>query len=71
MQRRLDYFFISDDLQDTVLSVDIKRSIRSDHSAIYLKVGRVEQSNRGVPVWRFNNSLISDKEYVLQMNNFI
>ena len=71
MERRLDYFFVSDELQDNVLSVDIKPSICSDHSAMYLKVGRVEESNRGVPVWRFNNSLINDEEYVLQMTNII
>ena len=71
MQRRLDYCFISDELQDNVLSVDIKPSICTDHSAIYLKVGRVEESNREVSVWRFNNSLINDNEYVLQITNLI
>ena len=35
-QRRLD-FFISDEFQDNVFSVDIKPSICSDHSALYLK----------------------------------
>ena len=38
IQRRLDYWLVSDSLQDDLDSVDIKTSIKSDHSAITLSV---------------------------------
>ena len=38
IQRRLDYWLVSDSLQDDIDSVDIKTSIKSDHSAIRLSI---------------------------------
>jgi len=38
IQRRLDFWLVSDGLQDDVVSVDIKPSIKSDHSAITLLI---------------------------------
>ena len=35
-QRRLDYFLISDSLQDSVSSISISPSVQSDHSTIVL-----------------------------------
>ena len=37
IQKRLDYWLVSDSLQDDIDSVDIKTSIKSDHSAILYK----------------------------------
>ena len=34
MQRRLDYFFVSDSFQDSVDEVEILTGIQSDHSPI-------------------------------------
>ena len=42
IQRRLDYWFISDDLQDDIEYVDIKTAVRSDHSAIILGVNSIK-----------------------------
>ena len=41
LQRRLDYWLVSDSLQDNIDSVDIKTSVRSDHSAITLSINMV------------------------------
>ena len=38
IQRRLDFWLISNDLQEDVESVEIITAIRSDHSAITLSV---------------------------------
>ena len=38
IQRRLDYFFISNQLQESVVSIDIIPAICTDHSALYLKI---------------------------------
>lgn len=47
IQRRLYFWLISDGLQDGVVSVDIKPSIKSDHSAIILLINGVDESERG------------------------
>ena len=37
LQRRLDYFLISDELQESISKADVLPSLRSDHSPIYMK----------------------------------
>ena len=63
IQRRLDYWLISNNLQEDVESVEIKRAIRSDHSAIALSVNGLEENERGPSFWKFNSTLINDQEY--------
>ena len=45
LQRRLDYLFISNELQDNVLSIDISLSVNTDHSAVYLRLGELDEIN--------------------------
>ena len=71
LQRRLDYLFISNELQDNVLSIDILPSVNTDHSAVYLKLGALDEINRGPSSWKFNNSLINDTTFVDEMSDFI
>ena len=65
IQRRLDYWLISNDLQEDVESVEIKSAIiiRSDHSAITLSVNGLEENERVPSFWKFNSTLINDQEY--------
>ena len=45
IQRRLDYIFVSSDLQDCVKTIDVIPSVNTDHSAVYLQI-RVLNENR-------------------------
>ena len=63
IQRRLDFWLISDGLQDDVVSVDIKPSIKSDHSVITLLINGVDDSERGPSFWKFNSFLVNDSDY--------
>ena len=66
IQRRLDYFFISNQLQESVVSIGIIPAICTDHSALYLKINdSAVTDHRGPSYWKFNNSLLRDSEYVL------
>ena len=47
LQRRLDYFFISDFLQDLVETADILPSVQSDHSTLKLKFSPINEQSRG------------------------
>ena len=70
-QSRLDYFLISDSLTIKVLDVDISPGYRSDHSLVSmsLKNENIQEKIRGY--WKFNNSLLHDKNYVELINNHI
>ena len=57
-QRRLDYFLISDQLQDQIDQVDIIPSILSDHSTLKLKICGARCSSNGPSYWKLNNSLL-------------
>ena len=60
IQRRLDYWLISDGLQDFIEDSDIIPSIKSDHSAITLQINSFEDKIRGPSHWIFNSSLLND-----------
>lgn len=47
IQRRLDFWLISNSLQADVVSVDIKPSIKSDLSAITLLINSVDEREQG------------------------
>ena len=63
IQRRLDYWPISDLLQDDVANVDIVTAIKTDHSAITLEINSLKDQQRGPSFWKFNNSLLEDPLY--------
>ena len=63
IQRRLDYWLISNDLQDDVESVEIITAIKSDHSAIALSINGLDENKRGPSFWKFNSILINDQDY--------
>jgi exonuclease III len=63
-QSRLDYWLISTHLAYDLYNVDIKPSIRSDHSVIDIDFNKIETPTRGPSYWNFNASLLKDKDYV-------
>ena len=64
MQRRLDYFFISDSFQDSTHEVEILTGIQSDQSPIRIQCRSPGEERRGPSHWKFNNSLPLDSEYI-------
>ena len=47
IQRRLDYWLISDSLQDDVAKIDIVTAIKTDHSAVFLEIDSLADHPRG------------------------
>ena len=71
IQRRLDYLYISNSMQVSVENTDVLASLLTDHSPVTFSCFKNEESNRGRGLWKLNNSLIENVEYVLQMKKFI
>ena len=69
-QGRLDFFLISDSLSNLVENCTIKPGYRSDHSFVLLGL-KFKPFKRGRSLWKFNNNLLTDKEYVLKVKETI
>ena len=61
---RLDYYLISNNLFDMVRSSEIISAIRTDHDAIALEIGKLENGQKGPGYWKLNCSLLADDAYV-------
>ena len=64
IQRRLDYWLISNDFQDDVHNTGIISAIKTDHAAIVLQISSVEKQPTGPSYWKFNSSLLEVPEYI-------
>ena len=71
LQRRLDYFLVSEYSQEQIDTFDIIPSVQSDHSALKMKFSPLGERKRGPSHWKFNNSLVLDKDFVTAMKNKI
>lgn len=67
---RLDFFLISQDLSLQTNKTDIKAKFISDHSRITLDLDFMD-NKRGKGVWKFNNLLLNDQEFVNNINTLI
>ena len=67
-QSRLDFFLITADLVYLTKESNIMNTPFSDHSAIMLNIQSADQRKKSGPgFWKFNASLLEDKEYVQKM----
>ena len=69
-QARLDYFLVTQNFMPSILSHKILPSYRSDHSTIVITF-QINDFTRGRGLWKFNNSLLKDKDYVKEVKNCI
>ena len=69
-QARLDFFLISEILLTNVQDCTIENSYRSDHSPVRL-ILKFNDYTRGKGLWKHNNSLLYDREYVDSINKTI
>ena len=66
IQRRLDYFFISNSLQEMTKYTDILAAFSTDHSPILITLSKINEFDRGKGFWKFNNSLKKMKTMLKQ-----
>ena len=69
-QARLDYFLISESLLTLIDDCKIEMKYKSDHSIISLAIKKKEFV-RGKPYWKFNKSLLKDRNFIEIMKNVI
>ena len=64
MKSRIDFFLLAKNLTKSVKKTEIYPSIAPDHNAIYISLSGSCESPRGPGLWKFNNTLLKDEEYV-------
>ena len=60
-QLRLDYIFISSNMQEFSDHVDILPGLSTDHSAVVVTLMDENEFERGPGLWKFNSSLLCDQ----------
>ena len=69
-QARLDFFLVSASINEKIVACDIKPGYRTDHSMIELDMIIVDQT-KGRGLYKFNVSLLKDREYVRMVKRTI
>lgn len=64
VKSRLDYWFVSNNLYDSVDRTDMEPSIRSDHSAITMHLKSTQDNKKGRGYWKLNNSFLDENTSV-------
>ena len=69
-QSRLDYFLVSEEMLNIINSTQITPGYRSDHSIVQLII-KLSEQKKGPGLWKFNNSLLNDHNYVKEIKTCI
>ena len=69
-QARLDFFLVADKLISSISASDIEPGYRTDHSMPYITL-KFNKFKKGRGLWKFNNSLLQDPEYLDTINKLI
>ena len=71
INRRLDYIFISNKLQEFSNDTNIIPAFKTDHSSVSVTISNYNFFKPGPGLWKFNNSLINDETFTNTFKNFI
>ncbi|KAL9953780.1 hypothetical protein ACROYT_G041245 [Oculina patagonica] len=63
VKSRIDFFLVSKSVENWVVKTNTKVSNAPDHKAVVLEL-KILSEKRGPGLWKFNNSLVEDNEYV-------
>ena len=64
LKSRIDFFLIAKNLSGDVKNSEIYHAIAPDHNAIYISISWPNKPPRGPGLWKFNNTLLKDMQYV-------
>ena len=69
---RLDYWFISENLLNSVIKSNIKNALYTDHDRVTFTLKLTNEFNkRGNGYWKFNVSFLKNNEYVILIEDLI
>ena len=69
-QSRLDFFLVTDNIVNSIKKSQIETGYKSDHSVVTLILA-MDNFEHGKSLWKHNNSLLTDTEYLKIINSKI
>ena len=66
IQRRLDYIFVSNNIQENIKDINILPSFCSDHSPLFVNYQTSNDFRLGKHFWKFNSSLTKDEDHIFK-----
>ena len=69
IQRRLDYFLVSNNLQESINKTGVLTALSTDHSPIFFSLSKNIDISRGEGLWKFNNSFHHNPDFVTELKN--
>ena len=66
----LDYWLISNNSQDLVISTDICPAIKTDHAAIIIEFVSNDSQVKGPGLWKMNCSILEEESYINDVTRF-
>ena len=67
-QSRLDLFLVTENMINSVVTSKIETGYKSDHSVVTLSLA-MNTSEHGRSLWKHNNSLLTDRNYLQIINS--
>ena len=71
VQRRLDYSFLSLSFQELIQKSEFLNAFSTDHSPVFCSIEACSQFEKGSGLWKFNNSLLLNEEFVAKLKDFL
>ena len=71
IQRKLNYFFIFNILQESVKSLDVLAAFSTDHSPLMFSLFNKSQGMKDKSFWKHDNSLCEKSTYINGMKKYI
>ena len=68
-KRRLDYFLVSNDLQESINKTDIITALSTDHLPIFFLLSKSIDISRDKGLWKLYNSLNHKPDIVTELKN--
>ena len=71
IQRRLAYTFVSQNFQERTRNVDLFNAVSTDHLPVFCFLLNSTEFPKGPGIWKFDNVLIFNRNFVKEMKCFI
>ena len=68
--RRLDYFMVSNNLQESIDKSSILSALSLDHSPIYFSLSKNIGMSIDKSLWKFNNSLFHKPDFITELKKY-
>ena len=68
---RLDFYMISNSLQESIGKCEILNSVSSDHNPVLLSIKNPYDSRKNTAYWKFNTSLLKNNDFITELKKEI